>query len=81
MKIPAGKEADLTSVVYAANRMDAEIKFTKEACMKLVRVPRIFLKTALQGCIDWAKENGVTLITEEHMQMISDKRAKEKKSK
>ncbi|WP_312369436.1 hypothetical protein [Lachnoclostridium sp.] len=49
--------------------------------MKLVRVPRIFLKTALQGCIDWAKENGVTLITEEHMQMISDKRAKEKKSK
>ncbi len=78
VKIPAGKEADLTSVVYAANRMDAEVKFTEEACRKLVRVPRIFLKTALQGCIDWAKENGVTMITEEHMQTIQDKRAKEK---
>lgn len=79
VKIPAGKEVDLTSVLYAANRIDAEIKFTKEACQKLVKVPRIFLKTALQGCVDWAKENGVTLITGEHMQMINDKRAKEKK--
>ena len=79
VKIPVGKEVDITSVVYAANRMDAEIKFTNEACQKLVRVPRIFLKSALQGCIDWAKENDVTLITQDHMQIINDKRSKEKK--
>ena len=28
--------------------------------------------------IDWAKEHGVTLITAEHMDIINDKRAKEK---
>jgi len=44
----------------------------------LVRVPRIFLPTPLKGCVEWAKSNGVTLITEEHMKIINDKRSKEK---
>lgn len=78
-KIPAAKEADLTSVVYAANRMDDTIKFTDQACAMMTKVPRVFLKVALQGCVDWARENGVTLITPDHMKQINDKRAKEKK--
>ena len=81
VKIPAGKEADLQSVLYAANRMDPTIKFTQEACQSLVKVPRVFLKIVLSGCIDWAKENNVTLIKEEHMKVINDKRAKEKESR
>ena len=79
--IPAGKEADLQSVVYAANRLDSEIKFTEEACAQLVRVPRVFLKLVLNGCLDWARQNGVTLITAEHMKIINDKRNKEKRGK
>ncbi|MDD4291445.1 MAG: hypothetical protein PHX51_04330 [Clostridia bacterium] len=78
-KIPAAREADLTGVVYAANRMDDKIKFTEDACKMMTKVPRVFLKVALQGCIDWARENNVTLITPEHMKIINDKRAKEKK--
>ncbi|HRX58751.1 MAG TPA: hypothetical protein P5075_08265 [Eubacteriales bacterium] len=78
-RIPAGKESALSTVVYAAERIDPEIKFTREACAALVKVPRVFLKTALQGCVDWAKENGVTLITAEHMAVIRDKRSGEKK--
>lgn len=78
-KIPAAKEADLISVVYAANRIDDKIKFTEDACKMMTKIPRVFLKAALQGCIDWAKENNVTLITPEHMKIINDKRAKEKK--
>ena len=66
------------SVRYAADRLDDKIKFTDEACAKLVNVPRIFLPTALKGCIQWAKEHDVTLITAEHMDIINDKRAKEK---
>jgi hypothetical protein len=58
--------------------MDADIKFTDEACKTLVKVPRVFLRLALQGCIDWAKENDVTLIDENHMKIISDKRNGEK---
>lgn len=78
-KIPAAKEADLQSVVYAANRTDPDIKFTEDACRMMTRVPRVFLKTALQGCVDWARKNGVTLITPEHMKIINDKRSKEKR--
>lgn len=72
------REASLDSVKYAANRIDDKIKFTDEACMKMIKVPRIFLPTALKGCVAWAKENGVELITAEHMDIINDKRAKEK---
>ena len=66
------------NVMYAADRIDPNIKFTEEACAKLVNVPRIFLPTVLKGCVAWAKEHGVTLITEEHMNIINDKRAREK---
>ncbi|MDO5519673.1 MAG: hypothetical protein Q4G58_04170 [bacterium] len=73
------REGSISSVQYAAKRIDPNVKFTDEACAMLIRVPRIFLPTALKGCIAWAKEHGVTLITEEHMKRINDKRAKEKK--
>jgi hypothetical protein len=46
-----------------------KIKFTDEACMKLMKVPRIFLKTALRGCVDWARKNDVQLITDELMEI------------
>ncbi|MBE6885462.1 MAG: hypothetical protein E7486_00805 [Ruminococcaceae bacterium] len=72
------REASVDSVKYAADRIDDVIKFTDEACAKLVQVPRIFLPTVLKGCVKWARENQVTLITAEHMDIINDKRAKEK---
>lgn len=78
-RIPSGRALELSSVTYAACRIDPEVQFTDEACKTLVKVPRVFLKTALQGCVDWAKENGVTLIEEKHMAIIRDKRNKEKK--
>ena len=73
------RKTTVQSVMYAADRIDDKIKFTEEACEKLVNVPRIFLTTALRGCVDWARENNVTLITAEHMDIINDKRSKEKK--
>ena len=73
------REGSIASVRYAADRIDPEIRFTDEACAKLVKVPRVFLNTVLKGCVSWAKENGVDLITAEHMDIINDKRAKEKK--
>ncbi len=76
--IPSGKEASVDSVLYAANRMDPSVQFTKEACQSLVKVPRVFLRPALQGCVDWAKQNGVSLLDENHMKIISDKRRAEK---
>lgn len=78
MPIPKDKGVELDSVKYAANRIDPDIKFTDEACKMLVKVPRVFLNMVLKGCVDWAKENNVTLITEKEMQIINDKRSKEK---
>ncbi len=74
------RKSSLDSVRYAADRIDNEIKFSDAACERLLNVPRIFLPTALRGCLDWARENGVELITVEHMDIINDKRSKEKRS-
>ena len=75
------KEVDLTSIRYAADRADDVVKFTDEALKMLVKVPRPFLKLVLKGCVDWAKENNCTLITEKEIAIINDKRAKEKNEK
>ena len=79
--IPAPKEVDLASIRYAADRCDAQIRFTDAALKNFVKVPRPFLKTVLNGCIAWAKENNVTLIDDEHVKIINDKRKQEKEKK
>ena len=75
------RKATLESVRYAADRVDDTVKFTDEALKTILSVPRVFLPTVLKGCVAWAKENNVTLVTEEHMAIINDKRAKEKDKK
>ena len=79
--IPAPKEADFESIRHAANRCDDTVKFTDDALKNFVKVPRPFLKTVLNGCAAWAKENGVALITDEHIKNINDKRRQEKQSR
>ena len=77
--IPKSKKISLDTVKYAASRVDDKVKFTDDACKMLVKVPRVFLNTVLKGCVSWAKENNVTLITEKEMEIIQDKRSKEKR--
>ncbi len=79
--IPAPKEIDLASIRYAADRVDDTVKFTDAALKNFVKVPRPFLKTVLNGCVAWAKENNVTVIDDEQVKIINDKRAKEKEKK
>ncbi len=72
-EIPA-KEGDLTSVIYAAARIDPEVKFTEGACKKLIKIPRIFLKAALTQMVQIAKEEKITLIDEAALEIINNKR-------
>jgi flavin reductase (DIM6/NTAB) family NADH-FMN oxidoreductase RutF len=72
------RKGTLQSVRYAADRIDPDIGFDDAALEKLLNVPRVFLNTVLKGCVSWAKENDVSYITAEHMDIINDKRAKEK---
>ena len=76
--LPMRKQS-LESVRYAADRADDTIRFTDDALETILNVPRVFLSVVLKGCVDWAKENNVELITAEHMKIINDKRSKEKK--
>ena len=73
------RKTSLESVRYAADRVDDTIKFTDEALETILNVPRVFLSMVLKGCVEWARENNVTLITQEHLKIINDKRSKEKK--
>lgn len=78
-KIPEKNDGDVKSVMYAADRIDPDIKFTESACGKLVKIPRIFLKMALTQMVNIAREEGITLIDEKALDIINDKRRKEKK--
>ena len=73
------KEGDVSSVMYAAKRIDPEVTFTDEACAKLVKIPRIFLKAALTQMVSIAKQEGITVIDESALEIINDKRRSEKK--
>lgn len=75
------KDGDVNSVMYAAERIDPEVKFTKEACQKLVKIPRVFLKAALTQMVEIAKKEGISLIDEKAVDFINDKRKEEKKKK
>ena len=75
------RQQSLESVRYAADRADDKVKFTDDALEMVLNVPRVFLPLVLKGCVDWARENNCTLITAKEMQIINDKRAKEKNKK
>lgn len=78
-KIPAKDNGDVKSVMYAAERIDPDVKFTEGACAKLTKIPRVFLKAALTQMVDIAKSEGISLIDEKALDIINDKRRKEKK--
>ena len=78
--LPIRKQS-LESVRYAADRADDKVKFTDDALEMVLNVPRVFLPLVLKGCVEWARENNCELITAREMQIINDKRAKEKNKK
>ncbi len=73
------KDGDLDSVKYAAKRIDPDVTFTDEACARLTKIPRIFLKAALSQMAEIAKEEGIAVIDEYALDTINDKRRKEKR--
>ena len=71
---PTDRGPKVEAVLYTANRLDDEVKFSKEACEKLTGVPRVFLKTALNGIIKRAKEEGITHVDEAFVEKINAER-------
>ncbi len=79
IKVSGSKAAPVEAVQYACTRFDPDIKWEKEACEKIVKVPNVFLKRVIGGVVKAAKKEGVTIITPEFMDKIQDKRSSEKK--
>jgi flavin reductase (DIM6/NTAB) family NADH-FMN oxidoreductase RutF len=77
--VPSSKEAPVEAVQYACDRFDPDIKWEKEACAKIVKVPNIFLNRVISGVVKAAKAEGLTVITPEFMDKVQDKRSSEKK--
>jgi flavin reductase (DIM6/NTAB) family NADH-FMN oxidoreductase RutF len=79
-KVPIPKEKEVTAdaVQFAVERFDPDIKWQEEACAKLVKVPRIFLTRVIAGCVEAAREQGITEITPEFLDTVRDKRSRDK---
>ena len=79
--IPEINTNNIGGVRFAADRIDPNVHFTDEACAMLVKVPRVFLKLVLNGCVKYAKEHDISIIDEKVMKEINDKRKAEKERK
>jgi flavin reductase (DIM6/NTAB) family NADH-FMN oxidoreductase RutF len=78
VRVPSSKEAPVETVQYACERFDPDIKWEKEACAKIVKVPNIFLKRVISGVVEAAKKEGIDVITPEFMDKLQDKRSSER---
>ncbi len=74
--IPQKAGAPVQAVFYLANRLDENVKFTKEACQKLSGIPRPFLRSALKGIIAEAKKRDAAQVDEETLDDINAARKK-----
>lgn len=71
---PTDRGPKVEAVLYTANRLDDEVKFSKEACEKLTGAPKVFLKTALNGIIKRAKEEDITHVDEAFVEKTNEER-------
>ncbi|MDH4023263.1 MAG: hypothetical protein OEV14_09060, partial [Gammaproteobacteria bacterium] len=74
LPIPVNKGPRHEAVLYEANRIDDEVKFTAEASKELTGIPKPFLRTALKGIVKEAKERGVTTIDRDFIVMLNKER-------
>ncbi len=78
--IPESKGVGANHVLFAARRIDPDIRWEEAAAAKIAGVPRIFLNKVIKGVIEAAKAEGVVVITPEFMDKVRDKRSQEKGS-
>ncbi len=72
--IPKSKGISTDAVQYQVERMDSAVKWDPEAYVKLVKVPRIFLKMVISKINEAAKKEGVELVTAEFLEQVNKKR-------
>lgn len=74
----AEKMKDCIFTMSESNLVDDRPQYS--ACARLTNIPRVFLKAALTQMVKIAKEENISLIDEKALDIINDKRRKEKKN-
>ena len=74
LPIPSDKGPKHETILYEANRLDDEVRFTADAAKQLTGVPKPFLKAALKGIIKEAKEQGVVKVDKAFVDKINAER-------
>jgi flavin reductase (DIM6/NTAB) family NADH-FMN oxidoreductase RutF len=74
VNIPTPKGLEYQTIYYQANKIDPEVRFSKEACMLLVEIPKAFMGMALKGIVKEAKEQGVTMVDEDFTKAFNARR-------
>jgi len=74
LPIPTDKGAKYESVLYEANRLDDEIRFTVEAGKELTGIPKPFIRTALKGIVKEARARGVKTVDRDFILMLNKER-------
>lgn len=64
---------EIRQVSYLANRIDNNVRFTPEACTAFTKVPRPFLKSALQETVNAALAAGVSVVDETFVKELRSK--------
>lgn len=72
--IPENKGPKEENILYEANRLDPEVRFTREACRELTGIPRPFVKTALKGIVKRARNDGISLVDVDYIRQLNEER-------
>lgn len=69
--LPKARGGELQSVYYQANRIDANVRFNRDACRHLTAIPGPFLKDALKRIAAAALESGVSEVDEDFLERFN----------
>lgn len=73
--LPEVKGMEFSTVFYHANRINADVQFTEDACKQLTGIPTPFLNDALKQIVDSALAAGVTQIDEAYLEQLMAERS------
>jgi flavin reductase (DIM6/NTAB) family NADH-FMN oxidoreductase RutF len=70
--VPRDKGPDHASILYMANKLDADVRFNEEACKALTGVPKAFIEVVLEGIIKEAKKQGVSMVDADFIEAVEE---------
>lgn len=76
--IATSNASSVESVLYCAERLDTQVKFTREACELYVKIPRPFMKAALLQIAQIAEANNIRIIDRPAAERIAEIRKNKK---